>query len=129
MVHQHGDEHVNTESTGKASLIRINSSLPTNHPPRAGAWLPADHRIHKKWVGQQIDHVEKHPQQLVPELQEFKQLIEGNARIYMLANSMFEEIPVKKPYNKDPTGYKQFRDYHQMLQVLNHILSTSLENC
>jgi phosphatidylserine decarboxylase len=71
--------------------------------------------------------VEKHPQQLVPELQEFKQLIEGNARIYMLANSMFEEIPVKKPYNKDPTGHKQFRDYHQMLQVLNHILSAPFE--
>ena len=49
-------------------------------------------------------------------------MIERDTRLYMLANSMFEEIPVKKPYYKDPTGKKQVRDYHQMLQVLNHIL-------
>lgn len=109
MVTQHGDEH----------------DIPDEHKVhRAGAWLPADSRTHREWLGEQIDHVEKHPQNLAPEIQEFKELIEGNTRIYMLASSMFEELPVKKPYNKDPTGHKQFRDYHQMLQVLNHILGT-----
>lgn len=38
---------------------------------------------------------------------------------------MFDEVPVKKPYNKDPTGHKQIRDYHHMLEVLNHTFSTA----
>lgn len=34
-------------------------------------------------------------------------------------------MPVKKPYNKDPTGRKQIRDYHHMLEVLNHTFTTA----
>jgi phosphatidylserine decarboxylase len=37
----------------------------------------------------------------------------------------FEEVPVKKPYNKDPTGRKQIRDYHDMLLLLNHTFTTA----
>ncbi|KAM0512355.1 hypothetical protein ACHAPE_008921 [Trichoderma viride] len=40
---------------------------------------------------------------------------------------MFEEIPNKRPYWKDPTGTKQIRDYQHMLQVLNHIVSRAPE--
>lgn len=60
---------------------------------------------------------------LTPALQEFKQLIETNARIYMYFVQMFEEIPRKHPYWNDPTGHKQIRDYEHMLQVLNHIVT------
>lgn len=37
----------------------------------------------------------------------------------------FDEIPVKKPYNKDPTGHKQIRDYHHMLEILNFTFTTA----
>lgn len=37
----------------------------------------------------------------------------------------FDEVPVKKPYNKDPTGHKQIRDYHHMLEILNHTFTTA----
>ena len=38
-------------------------------------------------------HVVEKPTELHPVLQEFKALIEGNTRIFMLFSSMFEEIP------------------------------------
>lgn len=43
----------------------------------------------------------------------------------MWFNSMFTEVPNKKPYNRDPTGNKQIRDYHHMLEVLNHTFNTA----
>lgn len=36
---------------------------------------------------------------------------------------MFDQVPKKKPYSKDPTGHRQVRDYEHMLQLLNHILT------
>jgi len=58
--------------------------------------MPADHRIHKQWLGEQVEHVKQNPQKLNPVLQEFKELIEGNARIYMYFTAMFDEVPQKK---------------------------------
>ncbi|KAI1445063.1 Phophatidylserine decarboxylase-domain-containing protein [Annulohypoxylon stygium] len=110
MVHQHGDEH----------------AIPHEHRVhRHGAWLPADHRLQHEWLKKQIGHVDRAgTKELIPVLQDFKRLIEGNSRIYMYFNQMWEEIPLKKPYNKDPTGTKrQIRDYRHMLAVLNHIFT------
>ncbi|EOA81480.1 uncharacterized protein SETTUDRAFT_35314 [Exserohilum turcica Et28A] len=94
---------------------------------RTGSWLPSDHRVHKKWLSGIIERVENNPKELHPVLQEFKDLIENNTRIYIFVNSMFEEVPTKKPYNNDPTGHKQVRDYHHMLELFNHILTTAPE--
>ncbi|KAI0884073.1 Phophatidylserine decarboxylase-domain-containing protein [Annulohypoxylon maeteangense] len=110
MVHQHGDEH----------------DIPHEHRVhRHGGWLPADHRLQHEWLKKQIEHVDTAGKKdLIPVLQDFKKLIEGNSRIYMYFNQMWEEIPLKKPYNKDPTGTKkQIRDYRHMLAVLNHIFT------
>ena len=60
-------------------------------------------------------------------LQEFKELIEGNTRIYMYFREMWDEVPNKPPYNKDPTGGSQIRDYEHMLQILNHIFTQAPE--
>lgn len=67
-----------------------------HHRQRTGGWMPADHGLHKKWLGDQIEHVKKNPKPLSPVLQEFQQLIEKNSRIYMYFTAMFDEIPVKK---------------------------------
>jgi phosphatidylserine decarboxylase len=63
----------------------------------------------------------------MPVLQEFKDLIEGNARIYMYFREMWDEIPRRAPYNRDPTGKSQIRDYKHMLDVLNHTFSRAPE--
>jgi len=94
---------------------------------RTGSWLPSDHRVHKNWLDNIIKKAETDPKDLHPVLKEFKKLIEENTRIYLLVNSMFEEIPTKKPYNQDPVGHKQVRDYPHMLELFNHILTHAPE--
>ncbi|KAI8592488.1 Phophatidylserine decarboxylase-domain-containing protein [Geranomyces variabilis] len=89
-------------------------------------WLPADHRVHRDWLAGVVDEVDKKKvatKDLHPVLQEFKETVENDTRLYMLFTAMFEEIPHKKPYNRDPDGrHKQVRDFPHMLAVLNHIL-------
>jgi phosphatidylserine decarboxylase len=127
-------------STSSATLLKIilllallhpytNTSLTMSHQEntknvpeehqvhRIGSWLPSDHRVHKKWLSGIIERVEGNPKELHPVLREFKDLIENNTRIYILVNSMFEEIPTNK----------QVRDYHHMLELFNHILTTAPE--
>ncbi|KAI0973533.1 Phophatidylserine decarboxylase-domain-containing protein [Xylaria arbuscula] len=109
MVHQHGDG------------VDIPSEHKLNH---RGSWLPADHRIQHDWIEKHIAHLDKHPPKLlIPVVKEFKELIEGNTRIFMYFDQMWDEVPMKKPYYKDPTGKKQIRDYGHMLAVLNHIFT------
>ncbi|KAH6623640.1 Phophatidylserine decarboxylase-domain-containing protein [Chaetomium tenue] len=113
MVHQHGDH---AEIPDKD---RVN---------RPGAWLPADNRVHREWLGRTIDHIDEHGEkELIPVLREFKQLIEENPRIYMYFTEMWDEIPNKAPYQNDPTGESQIRDYDHMLQVLNHVFGRAPE--
>ena len=70
-----------------------------------------------------IEKVENDPKPLHPVIQDFKDLIENNTRVYLLFSSMFQELSSKKPYTNDPTGHKQIRDYQHMLQLLNHLLT------
>lgn len=58
-------------------------------------------------------------------IQEFKDLIESSTRIYLLCSGMFEEIPQKRPYNDDPEGKKQIRDYEHFMDVLNHLITVA----
>jgi hypothetical protein len=104
--------------------------LPRSPPTRHGAWLPADHRIQHEWIQRQIKHVDSRsgPTKLSPVIQGFKDFIEGNPRIYMYFTSMWDEVPRKKPYDKDPTGtMRQIRDYQHMLELLNHIFGRAPE--
>ncbi len=75
-------------------------------------------------MAKHIAHIDKHPPKpLIPVIQEFKEFIEGNTRIFMYFNQMWDEVPLKKPYYNDPTGKRQIRDYRHMLAVLNHIFT------
>ncbi|KAF2707606.1 hypothetical protein K504DRAFT_470024 [Pleomassaria siparia CBS 279.74] len=90
---------------------------------RVGGWLPHDHRAHKDWLNGVIEDVENDTKPLHPVIQEFKDLIEKNTRVYMLFEAMFQEVPKKKPYNNDMSGHTQIRDYQHLLQVFNHLLT------
>jgi phosphatidylserine decarboxylase len=41
----------------------------------------------------------------------------------MLFNQMFEQVPKRAPYHKDPAGKPQVRDYRQMVQLLDTIMT------
>ena len=84
-----------------------------------------DHRHVRDWISEIIEHVDKNPKDLHPVIEESKKLIEGNTRIYLLVNTMFEEVPSKKPYANDPAGHRQVRDYQHMLELFNYLLTTA----
>ena len=106
-----------------ASEISTTEALPY----RVGEWLPSDQAFLEHWLGEHIKKVEAHPIPLYPVIEEFKTLIEQDAEIYMLFNQMFEQTPKKPPYNKDPMGKPQVRDYSHMLSLINAIMTTAPE--
>jgi phosphatidylserine decarboxylase len=59
--------------------------------------------------------------QLLPVVQEFKELIENDPKLLMLFSRMFETLPDKPQFRTDPTGAPQIRDYGHMLQRLSDI--------
>lgn len=81
--------------------------------------------MHHAWLGQQVEEAHKNKKPLIPVLQEFKDFIEGDSRTYMYFMAMFDEVPTRQPYQKDPTGHKQIRDYHHMLELFNHVFSSA----
>jgi phosphatidylserine decarboxylase len=98
----------------------------SDHRCRVGDWIPSDHRAQREWLRNVIEHVDKNPKELHPVVAEFKHLIESDTRIFLLVQSMFEQIPNKKPYNADPPAeHKQVRDYQHMLELLSHLLTSA----
>lgn len=111
-------------------------------PYRVGAWLPSDQAILDGWLSALIEEVdgprsdyaeeadaddEEIDKQLHPVIQEFKRLIKNDAEINMFFHQMFSEVPKKPPYNKDPTGNPQVKNYHQMLRLVNCIMTKAPE--
>lgn len=45
----------------------------------------------------------------------------------MLFNQMFEQVPRRPPFDKDPGGRRQVRTYHHLLQLLNTIMTHAPE--
>ncbi|GAP92768.1 putative phosphatidylserine decarboxylase family protein [Rosellinia necatrix] len=113
MVHQHGDE----------------ADIPPEHKmEHVGSWLPNDHRVQHDWMARHVAHVDVdaqrgRPRELIPVIREFRDLIESDARVYMYFAQMWDEVPLKRPYFRDPAGRRQIRDYRHMLAVLNHIFT------
>lgn len=94
---------------------------------RVGQWLPRSQAVLDRWLGDLIAETEKRPKPLHPIIEDLKALIEGDAEIYMLFHQMFEQVPHKPPYDKDPTGAPQVRDYHVMLRLFNAIMTRAPE--
>ncbi len=90
---------------------------------RVGEWLPSDRLILDQWMEALIARTEANARPLLPVVAEFKELIESDPELYMLFHQMFEQISCKAPYNVDPTGESQVRDYHHMLQLINQVIT------
>ncbi|KAI0750817.1 phosphatidylserine decarboxylase family protein [Daedaleopsis nitida] len=97
---------------------------------RVGGWLPQDHRVLQKWLAKRVARVDQRREQGSTEddwddsIKALKALIEGDPVIYMGFHQMFEQVPTKPPYDKDPTGKPQVRDYLVMLDMLNDIITS-----
>ncbi|KAI0685441.1 phosphatidylserine decarboxylase-domain-containing protein [Cerioporus squamosus] len=99
---------------------------------RFGGWLPRDHRVLEKWLSKRITTIDERHKKgtkvaLDPVLQQFKTVIETDPAIYMGFHEMFTQVPDKPPYDKDPTGKPQVRDYKLMLELFNEIIKKAPE--
>jgi phosphatidylserine decarboxylase len=101
----------------------MDKAIANTAPFRVGEWLPSDHATLTKWMATLLREVDAEEKPLHPVIEDFKQLIENDPEIFMLFQQMFEQVPRKPPYNKDPTGKPQVRDYRHMLRLVNHIMT------
>lgn len=105
----------------------MNASAGRDIPFRVGKWLPSDEALLAKWLDTIIEKTQAEAKALHPVIADFQNLIENDAEISMLFHQMFEQVPKKPPYNKDPTGKPQVRSYQHMLQLLNTIMTHAPE--
>jgi phosphatidylserine decarboxylase len=96
-------------------------------PYHVGEWLSSDHAFLAKWLEGMIQKTHTEQRVLHPVIADFQDLIESDAEIFMLFNQMFEQVPRRRPYNKDPAGKPQVRDYRHMLRLLNTIMTHAPE--
>ena len=90
-----------------------------------GKWAPPDQDWTQKWLNNLIEHCDRHEKDLKRELREFKELVEGDVSLKILASMMFTEVPKRKPYSRDPTEQPQVRDFDHMLKLINHIMDSA----
>lgn len=102
-------------------------SLETSAPYGVGQWLPSDQLFLDQWMATLTEGSESANEPMLPVIQEFKNIIEEDPQLYMLFNQMFDQVPHKKSFSKDPTGKPQIKNYRQMLRIMNRILTTAPE--
>jgi len=107
----------------------MDADLPRSElaPYRVGAWLPSDHAFLTRWLEAMIEKTNAEARALHPVIADFRDAIESDPVLFMLFNQMFEQVPRRPPYNKDPCGKPQVRDYRHMLQLLNTVLTHAPE--
>ena len=71
-------------------------------PYRVGEWLPSDHVFLDAWLAAIIHRTHAEQRPLHPVIADFRDLIEGDAQIFMLFHQMFEQVPKKPPTTKIP---------------------------
>jgi phosphatidylserine decarboxylase len=108
-------------SAASASAVKVGHALPY----RVGKWLPSDQAVLDLWLNDHIKAVDANPTPLLPVVQEFKDLIEADAQIYMFFHQMFEQLPRTLKFLFNPIGCPQVRDYTHMLDLINGIMTTA----
>lgn len=71
-------------------------------PYRVGEWLPSDEAFLRRWLEAMLEKTQLEQRALHPEIQDFRNLIESDAQIFMLFNQMFSQVP--RRYQQDPSG-------------------------
>ena len=96
-------------------------------PSQPGAWLRADQRALQDFRQRLSEQPQSRRQAWLPVIEEFKTLIESDPELFMLFTQMFEQIPRTAPYLNDPVGNPQLRNYREMLEVMNRVLTQAPE--
>jgi phosphatidylserine decarboxylase len=94
-------------------------------PYRVGKWLPSDEAFLQRWLEAMLEKTRAEQKALKPEIEDLRILIESDAQIFMLFSEMFTQVP--RRYRQDPCGNPQVRDYRQMLELVNTIMTHAPE--
>jgi phosphatidylserine decarboxylase len=90
---------------------------------RLGGWLPVDSRELNEWLRNTIEEAEAKKAPFQPVVEEFRHMIESDPVMLMNFTLMFEQQP---PFPPPPhSGDVKIKNYHQMLRVINHVLTTA----
>lgn len=95
------------------------------HTARLGRWLPSDPKHLNEWLKKAIEAAEKKKAPFHPVVEEFLCTIEHDPEMYMYFTQMFEEQPAFSP--PPGSGDIRIQDYHQMLVIINHVLTSAPE--
>jgi phosphatidylserine decarboxylase len=95
------------------------------HTARLGRWLPSDPKRLDEWLKNVMEAAEKKKAPFHPVIEEFRRMIENDPEMYMYFTQMFKEQPAFSP--PPGSGDIKIQDYHQMLVIINHVLTTAPE--
>ena len=116
-----------TTSLGCPAL-RAESNQTSTPQYRVGRWLPSDQVVLDNWLVSLSEQAKKtKTSKLSPAVNDLKNLIETDPELYMLFNQMYEQIPLENKFSTNPAGGIQPKNYMQMLNMLNQILTTAPE--
>jgi len=101
--------------------------MDSHAPYRVAEWLPSDYAFLASWLDRMIQKAQAEPRDLHPVIADLQGLIESDPQLFMLFSQMFEQVPRRRPYDKDPSGKPQVRDYQQALRLLNTVLTHAPE--
>ena len=87
-------------------------------------WLESDEAAFAGWMDDLGAAAQQHSTELHPVLQDFRDSVERDPGLFALINQMFEQLPSSSPYQQDPTGKPQVRNFLHLLQMINLVLTT-----
>jgi phosphatidylserine decarboxylase len=111
--------------TDRHAVRRAHPRTAISHTSRVGHWLPLSRDHLNSWLRTTIETAERKQAPFHPVIQEFQEMIESDPAMYMYFTDMFEQQPKFGP--PPGSGDIKLKDYHQMLVVMNHVLTTAPE--
>jgi phosphatidylserine decarboxylase len=90
---------------------------------RLGGWLPAQPHELNRWIQDTIGEAEKRRAPFHPVIDDFRCMIESDPVVYVYFSQMFEQQHRFPP--PPGSGDVKLKDYHQMLVVMNHVITTA----
>jgi phosphatidylserine decarboxylase len=109
--------------SSQQAVKRAHSKSGISQTSRLGRWLPSSPVHLNEWLRTTIETAENKQAPFHPVIQEFQAMIESDPVMYMYFTQMFQQQPSFPP--PPGSGDVKLRDYHQMLVVINHVLTTA----
>ena len=110
-----------------ATSLAFAEPLEKSASPQPGAWLRADQRALQDFRQRLAQQPQGQNKAWLPVIEEFRALIEDDPELFMLFTQMFDQIPRTAQFLNDPVGNPQIRDYREMLEVMNRVLTQAPE--